>query len=143
MNDNPLLGKTITAAYIAEDRKALRFDILGGEQVIARVDADCCSETWVAEIEGPERLLGTVASVEDLDLPQEKHPEDAERDSMQYYGCNIATERGNCVIDYRNESNGYYGGSLCWGDKDFYGGVHKQNVSTEQWVLLSGTEATK
>jgi hypothetical protein len=38
------------------------------------------------------------------------------------------------VIDYRNESNGYYGGELCWPDDHFYGGVHGQNVSTEQWV---------
>ncbi len=43
---------------------------------------------------------------------------------------------GACVIDYRNESNGYYGGDLVWPGKahHFYGGVYGQNVSTERWV---------
>lgn len=45
------------------------------------------------------------------------------------------------VIDYRNESNGYYSGNLSWGDGDyFYGGVYGQNVSKQDWQKIAGDE---
>ena len=31
---------------------------------------------------------------------------------VAYYGLKITTDNGRAVIDYRNSSNGYYGGSL-------------------------------
>ena len=33
-------------------------------------------------------------------------------DCVKYYGLKITTEHGRAVIDYRNDSNGYYGGSI-------------------------------
>lgn len=33
-------------------------------------------------------------------------------DCVEYYGLKITTDKGRAVIDYRNNSNGYYGGSL-------------------------------
>ena len=35
-------------------------------------------------------------------------------DEVQYYGLKITTERGRAMIDYRNDSNGYYGGWIEW-----------------------------
>ncbi len=52
----------------------------------------------------------------------------------KYYGCKITTDKGHIIIDYRNESNGYYGGDIVWpDDRSFYGGVFGQNVSDEKW----------
>ena len=45
----------------------------------------------------------------------------------------ITTDRGHIIVDYRNESNGYYGGSLSWPDDHFYGGVYGQNDSSIAW----------
>lgn len=54
---------------------------------------------------------------------------------IKYYGFKITTSKGHIIIDYRNSSNGYYGGSLEWPDTDyFYGGVYRQNVSTQKWI---------
>jgi len=33
-------------------------------------------------------------------------------DCVAYYGLKITTEKGRAMIDYRNDSNGYYGGWL-------------------------------
>ena len=33
-------------------------------------------------------------------------------DVVAYYGVKITTEHGRCTIDFRNDSNGYYGGWL-------------------------------
>lgn len=125
---NPLIGKRVTAVYIADDKEALKFDIEGAEPVIARVDADCCSQTWVETVETPEHLLGTVTAVEDVPMPDLGSPD--EFDVIAYYGCKIHTEKGSCLIDYRNSSNGYYGGSLCWPGEYFYGGVYGQAISS-------------
>ena len=136
---NPLIGKRVVSVHLASDKKAIRFIVDGGDPIVARVDGDCCSSSWIESLDAPAALLGVVTSVEDLDMPDlgngQAQTEDKERDAdcIAYYGCKITTERGACVIDFRNESNGYYGGSLVWTDADFYGGVHGQNVSNDDW----------
>lgn len=131
--NNPLLGKTIIKVMLAEDKKALRFDILGEEKpIIGRADGDCCSYSWIEGLDTPAYLLGTVLSVEDINMPGEEYSEE-DYEYLQFYGCRITTDKGQCVIDYRNSSNGFYGGDLCWSDEDFYGGVYGQNVSKENW----------
>lgn len=130
-----LIGKTITAVYLAEDKKAVRFDCSDGEQFKARTDGDCCSETWIEDIDNPDALLGTVREADDINMPNgSKRTEDGE---IQFYGFHVRTENGDCTIDYRNESNGYYGGNLSWDEEDFYGGVYGQNVSKEVWRQIA------
>jgi hypothetical protein len=131
---NVLVGRVLTGVQIAEDKEALRFLTDGGE-VIARCDADCCSHTWVESVDLPARgFPALVPSVENIELNADKDTQDGE---LQFYGCKIATDKGDIIIDYRNESNGYYGGSLSWPpDEHFYGGVYGQNVSNEKWVAL-------
>jgi hypothetical protein len=85
------------------------------------VDADCCSNTWIESIIEESALVWhTIVSTEDLDLPGvaangNDHTalgENFYEDEMTFYGFAITTDRGKCVLDYRNSSNGYYGGSL-------------------------------
>lgn len=129
-----LVGKTLNGMEIADDKKALRFLTDKGDAVV-KVDGDCCSDSWVESIELP--ALGfpaLVVSVEDLDMTQPEESPD-EYEAVEVYGCKITTDKGEIVIDYRNGSNGYYGGNLSWPDDSyFYGGVHGQNVSSEKWV---------
>lgn len=137
MKDNILIGKTITGMKIAEDRQALLFQTTDGD-VTVLVDADCCSYTWVESVELPALGFPAVVTiVEDLELPQTLKESSFRPDSecLAFYGCKISTDRGEIVIDYRNDSNGYYGGSLVWpSDGYFYGGVYGQNVSEQQWI---------
>jgi hypothetical protein len=77
-------------------------------------------------------------SVEDLDLPGDYKADasmfHSDPDVLSYYGCKITTTNGIAVIDYRNDSNGYYGGNLVWpGERGFYGGVYGQNISKQVW----------
>lgn len=139
MTTNPLIGKTITAIEIAEDREALRFVLADGE-LIVQVDADCCSYTWIEDVELP--ALGfpaLVTAVEELDMPEKTEPSKFHEgpDVLAFYGCKITTDRGEIVIDYRNDSNGYYGGSLTWPGRDHYGGVYGQNNSKMEWKKLA------
>src|ERR1700749_3571291 len=96
MKDNILIGKTLTGMKIAEDRQALLFQTGDGD-IIVRVDADCCSYTWVESIELP--ALGfpaLVTAVDDLEMPENGpastfHPD---HDCLAFYGCKITTDRG-------------------------------------------------
>lgn len=129
MKTNPLVGKKVVAVFLADDGGAIKFDIEGGEPIIAQADGDCCSHSWIESTEMPENLLGTVTAVEDVDLG--KPDEDRDGECIRFYGCKIHTEKGSCLLDYRNESNGYYGGDLVWPGENsyFYGGVYGQNIA--------------
>lgn len=135
---NLLIGKTLTAVHLADDKKAIRFDVEGGEPIVARADGDCCSSTWIENVENPEAIVGSpVLSAEAIDMPERELKRD-DFDVVAFYGFKIATLNGECVIDYRNESNGYYGGNLVWPDEGyFYGGVYGQNVSKEDWRQIA------
>ena len=109
-----LVGKTITAVELSPDRFRLTPRTADGP-VILRTEGDCCSCTWIEALDDPEALLGTVTAVEDLpmrDLGSVGTPYRPDVDIVSYYGLKVTTEKGRCVIDYRNDSNGYYGGSL-------------------------------
>lgn len=126
-----LTGKIILAIYLSEDKKAIKFETSDGE-IIAKTDGDCCSNTWIENIENPEAAIGFVINAENIIIDKIRDDEGL----IQFYGFKIETEKGTCVIDYRNESNGYYGGGLCWPGDSFYGGVYGQNISNEKWQKL-------
>lgn len=77
----------------------------------AYVYGDCCSSTWVESVEHPVRgYPAKVLEVRETELPW---PEpNREYDVLSSYGLRVVTENGDLDIDYRNDSNGYYGGSL-------------------------------
>jgi len=128
-----LVGKTINGIKVASDKKAILFECADGSH-LAKADGDCCSSTWVEHIEVPD-FPCTVTGVEDIEMPDLGSP--GEDGVIAYYGCKISTDRGEIVIDYRNESNGYYGGNLVWPDEKYFdGGVFGQNVSNEEWRPL-------
>ena len=138
---NVLVGKTIRGLYLAaDDAQSLKFEFDDGAPIIARCDGDCCSYTWVENIENPEAAVGSpVLVAEDIPMPDLGHMEG--RDFVAYYGFKIETAKGTCIIDYRNDSNGYYGGNLSWLGDYFYGGVFGQNQYKENWKLVAGHDA--
>ena len=133
---NALIGKTITEMKIAADKEALLFITTDGE-IHAKVDGDCCSQSWIESVELPVNgFPATVTAAEDIDMPDLGN---GDAELRQYYGYKLTTDKGDIIIDYRNDSNGYYGGSIWFPDSDpeaynsYYGGVHGQNKSNEKW----------
>jgi hypothetical protein len=113
-----LLGMRIAKVYISEGEQEIAFVPHYGEPLLIGTDADCCSETWFADIVGLSNLIidkhvysNEVRGVEILDLPE---PEDGRtrQEEDKAYGLKITTCKGLCDIVYRNSSNGYYGGDV-------------------------------
>lgn len=136
MDKNPLIGKTITEIQLTTDKKAIRFVLADGSDVVAQADGDCCSSTWIEHISLPSRgFPATVLEARDIDMPDLGSPDEYE--CIAYYGFELKTDRGHMVIDYRNESNGYYGGNLSWPGDYHYGGVYGQNVANNEWASVT------
>ena len=74
---------------------------------------DCCSETWFSDVYNADNLRGhEIISVDEIDSGEtDKEPERSRQECDNVYGIRIRTEKGTCVLTYRNSSNGYYGGS--------------------------------
>lgn len=132
--ENLLIGKKIVDVKIADDKEAMLFVTDDGQHLIVKVDADCCSYTWIESVEMPALGLPfNVISCEDLEMPDLGEMPGC--DFVEYYGAKIITDKGEMIIDYRNDSNGYYGGNIVWpGDDYFYGGFYGQNNSSMNWV---------
>lgn len=146
---NVLIGKTIQSILLADDQQAIKFVLSDGSEVVANCDGDCCSNTWIEDVNNPEFAIGSaVLDAVDIDMPEgwvaskTKH-EDHYEEEMQYYGFKITTAKGVCTIEYRNSSNGYYGGNLSWPGESYYGGVHGQNETTGNWKMLAKSDAIK
>ena len=129
-NQKVLIGKKLLKVFLAENKYSIRFDFDGGS-IIAYTYGDCCSCTWIEDVESPSHALGgIVQSVEDIDMP-EKPYDKTEHDFLAFYGCKITTDKGSFVIDYRNSSNGYYSGSLTWPNDYLYEEARQQNADVD------------
>lgn len=114
-----LLNKQISRVMLNSFSDQILFITSNGEQFLYQTEGDCCSTTWIEEINGLDNLLGQVIhDVEDVPMGEPEadraHGQDGSKyfDVLQDYGVKFTTTRGYCDLVYRNESNGYYGGSL-------------------------------
>ena len=83
------------------------------EKLCYYAEGDCCSSSWYEHISGAENLAGTVVfGVEDVDMADVVVDNEDEFECLALYGIKIITTRGYVDIDFRNESNGYYGGYI-------------------------------
>jgi hypothetical protein len=109
-----LIGRRVNGVYLSPDKDLIDFDTDQGP-VQFDAEADCCSESWFNHIEGLNALLGQVVeSVEQVDMEGINEGEPGfsgrqECDSL--FSIKLKTQRGVCGIEFRNSSNGYYGGS--------------------------------
>ena len=106
-----LAGKKLRAASLnrATDSLCLEFD--DGTAQWFTTDAECCSSSWIEHLATPDDIGGAeLVGVDEIDIRREDdHPD---HDCLRVYETRFRTTRGDIVCEYRNASNGYYGGSL-------------------------------
>lgn len=92
----------------AQNTDTITFHCDDGDYVF-RADGDCCSQTFIESVEGP--TAGKVLAVQQ---PEWGDPVRVENnDELKFYKATFVIEgAGHLDVEYRNESNGYYGGSL-------------------------------
>jgi hypothetical protein len=109
-----LIGCKILKVQLDDAKVYLNFVTDTGD-VTYSCYGDCCSESWINHVNGVSELLGgTVQDVDEVDffglLNVEPEATRQEFDSVLFH--RIKTEKGWSTFEFRNSSNGYYGGSL-------------------------------
>jgi hypothetical protein len=118
--EDRMSGRVIDNVELSDDQSRITITFADGTRAVGSTNADCCSETWVEALTVPPDIKGATVTgyswSEDVpqDTPTTNAPADTFLDQIEVYGEAIATDRGEIIIEYRNSSNGYYGGSLDW-----------------------------
>jgi hypothetical protein len=117
-----MIGKRLESVCLTDDKSEIRFTFK--DETIRRfcVEGDCCSESWIEHLELPDEINGSVilSISEGNDTPWDGHVCDEKvdfnrkcgHDFLSVYNQIFSTDKGNIVLEFRNNSNGYYGGYL-------------------------------
>lgn len=110
-NGKILVGQTILKVAVSPDKYRIMFTLVSGAVECWEAFGDCCSQSWIEHVEMPNDLEkgARVLAVENVEHAATSI---SGWDVITYYGVKITTDRGYIDIDYRNSSNGYYGGWL-------------------------------
>jgi hypothetical protein len=110
-----LFGKTICNIFLDESATYLLLVDQDGEWYAYKAVGDCCSETWFESISNPENIIDS--PIIEVDAKDECESELKgfwnDKDKEEYirvYGYTLKTIKGCTDIEFRNASNGYYGG---------------------------------
>lgn len=107
-----LIGKKITEFSINQQKTAIKFKA-DGVDMCFEFDADCCSETWVEHLSFNKwESVFTINKIEQVKM-EALHGTRQEVDEL--YGVIFKIDESkysDLYIEFRNSSNGYYGGSI-------------------------------
>ena len=124
-----LVGKTIRRVMMNPLRTFLVFECADDSKVCFCTEGDCCSRSWIEHTDGVDYVKGRkvegVSSADlhsfeapDVDGPKAYegpylHPVKRGDNSFKVYSTTFALDNGSRFsIEFRNQSNGYYGGNL-------------------------------
>jgi hypothetical protein len=98
------------------DAGAVSLVLDNGQVLQIDLEGDCCSSSYFADVKQFDELKGaTIQSIEERDeassTPLAK-PEDDNDSSVSWHFLVFTTDKGHVTIDWRNDSNGYYDGTV-------------------------------
>jgi hypothetical protein len=104
-----LIGQKINSVVVSDDKELIIFET-DTHTYIYNAEADCCSHSWIEYVEDIDNVIGqTITKIEEKDISRGEGGGHECLDVMNY---DLYTEKGICKIDFRNSSNGFYGGNL-------------------------------
>lgn len=105
----PLAGRKLAAVEVSEDKEELAFRFQDGGSVVYGTGADCCSHSWIEHVTVPPDIAGS-----EITAWGEQDSGEFEQDyeTIRVYQTAFQTDKGEIIVEYRNSSNGYYGGWL-------------------------------
>lgn len=109
-----LVGQTIVSVEIDPSHCYLRFKTENRDILIYETEGDCCSSSWIEHVENADQLVGAkVEGVQNVDMSHKNEDNSDKYECLQVYGVKILLkDRPTFFLEYRNSSNGYYGGYI-------------------------------
>lgn len=116
MRFNDMIGRKLARVVLHPKKEGITFVFQDEFKRSFSVDGDCCSRSWIEHLEMPGDINGaTLLDVQDsapITQDHAEHDEENGGDSIEVYNTAFKTDRGEIILEYRNSSNGYYGGYL-------------------------------
>lgn len=112
-----LIGHTILDIKLSADKVNLMITHYNPKAEVINISGfkavgDCCSQSYIEHLELFEGYQKTVIkNVKETTL-EEKWMDEEEMEMTKKYRTEIITAKGVITLEYRNESNGYYGGAI-------------------------------
>lgn len=116
-----IIGKIISEVWINQDKTILALKMSNNKIIGLKTEGDCCSESWIEHVDMPyifsyeNPLELKVLSVEETEIG-EVIPTRQDRDILYGIKMGMISLKGTyerkeeLCIEFRNSSNGYYGG---------------------------------
>ena len=109
MDPSPLADKRVANVAASEDRERLVFTLDDGRTLTYRAEGDCCSRSWIEHLTVPVDIAGSeITGWAQRELGEKEQ----DYETIKVYQTSFATAKGEIIVEYRNSSNGYYGGWL-------------------------------
>jgi hypothetical protein len=111
-----ITGKVLSSIELSRERDEFVMKFRDGTEAKFGVKGECCSRSWIEHLEAPNDVDGALLlfSQESAPITQDHaaHDEENGGKEIQVYNSRFITDRGDIVLEFRNSSNGYYGGNL-------------------------------
>lgn len=113
-----LCDRPLKRVSLSKDKSTVTFSFLEGPDAVFGVEGDCCSHSWIEHVEFPGKKSELkdvcIVDVEEVNMDTEevKDDDDWVTEHIQTYEARFKTPKGVIVLEYRNSSNGYYGGNI-------------------------------
>lgn len=105
-----IIGKKVLSFALEDNKQTLSIAFMDGTTKKYGVEGDCCSHSWIEHLEMPDTVAGaTLTAVEDSDYTEVPDPD---HECLKVYRVTFQTTLGSVTLEFRNSSNGYYGGYL-------------------------------
>ena len=112
MSIRGMKNKIVKDVLISKDKTLIVFVCTTGNYAF-QTEGDCCSHSWIEHLSGIRTLKSKkpIERVTDIAMPPAESCNDY--DVIKTYGVQFdIAGKGHFTIEYRNSSNGYYGGSI-------------------------------
>lgn len=131
-----LKEKVIKKVELNDDNTIIVLTDYEGKKHIYEAYGDCCSYSWFSHINNLSNLLDSeilevIEKKESFEATKEQladksglNSDEWEFEYLQVYMYTFKTKKGYSDIEFRNDSNGYYGGS-CEKKDEYMGELHE------------------
>lgn len=112
MSLNFPLNQHNTIVSIDTSDDLIELTLVSGKKISFSLFGDCCSQSFFEKrsLDDVKELIGEIfISAEEVEARELASP-DPTYDSVIYSALNVCTNKSSIVLDWRNESNGFYSG---------------------------------
>lgn len=108
-----LFWETVRYIYMDEDKTYIVFiNGYSDKHFVFCADGDCCSTSWFESVTNQENLAGEkIIGMVEKPETEDEGAINGDDDCVKVYGYTLITAKGHIDVEFRNSSNGYYGGS--------------------------------